>query len=138
MCTIREVLRRSTNALDRNNLIRETVHALGFKRTGTRLTAAIDDAVRRAVRRGIAFNERGRFTLQARAMDDYTPEFLKTQLLACIGQRWVERAGVASRFARWMGFARTGPVIERIVKGLVASLLRAGKLKKRDDEVHRA
>jgi hypothetical protein len=37
-----------------------------------------------------------------------------------------------------MGFARTGPVIEKTVKSLLARLLRAETLRLRGDEVRRA
>ncbi len=138
MCALREVLRNSDSDLDRNSLIRATAHTLGYKRTGARLSGAIDDAVRRAVRRGIVQNKRGRFSLYLRTIAEFNRTFLRNQLLACLGHGRTEHRKVATKFARWMGFARTGAVIERTVKGLLAYLLRAEALKLRDNEVRRA
>lgn len=138
MATLREVLRLADEPLARKALIQRAAHALGYQRTGPKISAALDDAVRRAVRRGIAVSERGAFHLLARNIRDYERDFLKTQLLACIGRDWVERKDVARRLARWLGFARTGATIEATVKSLVTSLLRNGVLQRRGTEVHRA
>lgn len=138
MVAVREVLRVAAEPLARDVLIRNTAHALGFKRTGPRIVAALDDAIRRAVRRGIAVSEKGKFSLLARTIGDFEREILKAQLLACLGRDWVERKDLAPRLARWLGFARTGPIIQATVKSLINSLLRSGDVQKRRDEVHRA
>lgn len=138
MAALREVLRLADEPLVRKTLIQRAAHALGYRRTGPRIAAALDDTVRRAVRRRIAASERGTFHLLTRKIGDYERGFLKTQLLACLGREWVERQDVARRLARWLGFARTGATIEATVKSLVTSLLRAGALQRRGTEVHRA
>ncbi len=138
MAALREVLRRADEPLARKALIQHTAHALGYQRTGPKIAAALDDAVRRAVRRGIAMSERGTFRLLTRNIGDYERDFLKAQVLACLGREWVERKDVARRLARWLGFARTGATIEATVKSLVASLFRVGALQRRGTEVHRA
>ncbi|MDP1612930.1 MAG: type ISP restriction/modification enzyme [Sulfuritalea sp.] len=138
MAALREVLRLADEPLARKALIQRAAHALGYQRTGPKIAVALDDAVRRAVRRGIAVSERGTFHLLTRNIGDYERDFLKTQLLACLGRDWVERKDLARRLARWLGFARTGATIEATVKSLVTSLLRNGVLQRRGTEVHRA
>lgn len=138
MAALRNVLRTASGPLAREDLIRDTARALGFHRTGAKIAAALDDAVRRAVRRGIAVGRKGQFVLLTGSIAEFGRGFLKAQLLACLGREWVARNDIAPRLARWLGFARTGPAIEATVKSLVNSLLRSGDLQRRGDEVHRA
>ena len=80
------MLRSADEPLARNILIRDTAHLLGYQRTGPRIAAALNDAVRRAVRRGIAVSEHGKFSLFTRNIGDFERDFLKAQLLACLGR----------------------------------------------------
>ena len=123
MTALRDVLRHA----DKPDLIRHTAHLHGYH-TGPKIAAALDGAVRRAVRRGIAVSERGAFRLLNRNIDDFEREFLKTQLLAFLSREWVEQKDLARQHARWLGFARTRATIEAAVKSLVASLLRSSAL----------
>lgn len=64
----------------------------------------------------------------ARSIVDYDRDFLKQQFLAAIGRAWIERDDAVREFCRWMGFARTGPVIEDTARSLINGLLREGRL----------
>lgn len=74
----------------------------------------------------LASNARGTLSLVARKIDDYDRAFLKQHLLSCISGPWCDKAEVPLRFARTLGFARTGPKIEELVWTLVRSLQRSG------------
>ena len=108
------------------------------REANTRIATALDDLVRRAVRRGIAIREKGEFRLLTGNIGDFERDFLKEQLLASLRRGWVARKAVASGLARWLGFARTGANIEATVKSLTNSLVRSDVLLRRGDEVRRA
>jgi hypothetical protein len=128
MCAIRAVLARAgASALLRPDLIRNTARELGFARNSLRLSEVLDTAIRRAVRRGIAENSRGELTLVAKTIDGYDRDFLKQHLLGVITGSWCDRVEVPVRFARVLGFARTGPKIEETVWALMRALLRSGQ-----------
>jgi hypothetical protein len=80
------------------------------------------------VRRGIAENNKGELTLVSRTIEGYDRGFLKRHLQGVITGSWCDRAEVSVRFARALGFARTGPKIEAVVESLVRSCLRAGDI----------
>ena len=129
MCAIRAVLARAgASAITRPDLIRATARELGFARTTPRLSEVLDTAIRRAVRRGIAENNKGELTLVSRTIEGYDRGFLKRHLQGVITGSWCDRAEVSVRFARALGFARTGPKIEAVVESLVRSCLRAGDI----------
>ena len=127
MCAIRAVLARE-GRLARPDLIRHTARQLGMARTSPRITAELEAAIRRATRRGIASNERGTLSLFARKIEDYDRDFLKQHLLNCITGKWCEKTEVPLRFARALGFARTGPKIEELVWTLMRALNRGDQL----------
>jgi hypothetical protein len=81
-----------------------------------------------ASRRGILENVGGELRLLARSLADYDWDFLKQQFLAAIGRAWSERDEAIREFCRWMGFARTGSVIEDTARSLINGLLREGRL----------
>jgi Type ISP C-terminal specificity domain len=123
MCAIRAVMTRE-GALARADLIRHTAWELGFTRTGPRIAKALESAIRLATKRGIASNERGTLSLVASKIDGYDRDFLKQHLLSCITKAWCDKAEVPLRFARELGFARTGPTIEETVWSLMRALQR--------------
>jgi hypothetical protein len=125
MCAIRAVL-ASSGPLPRADLLRHTARHLGFARMGPRIEKALDDAARRAVRRGIAENTQGQLSLVAKSIEGYDREFLKQQLLGVLAGPWWEKADVAVRFARHLGFARLGPKLDETVWSLMRALVRGG------------
>ncbi|WP_156876202.1 type ISP restriction/modification enzyme [Rhodoferax antarcticus] len=131
MCAIRRALTSAGSAgLGRDDLIRSTARELGHARTSPALKVALDVAIRRAVRRGIAANASCVLTLLVKDIDGYDRDHLKAQLLAAIramgGTCLKEDAPLL--LARFMGFARTGTSINNTVEALVRSLVRAGRL----------
>ncbi len=127
MCALRAVLAQS-GPLTRAELIRNTARKLGCARTTKAMDGVLDNAIRRAVGRGIAQNHRGHLSLLATKVEDYDREFLKQQLLKVIPASGVDKAQLPVQFARHLGFARVGPVIESTVWSLVRSLQRAGQV----------
>ncbi|MBS0507409.1 MAG: hypothetical protein JSR53_08530 [Proteobacteria bacterium] len=127
LCVIRAVLAQQ-GALARDHLVRHVARKLGFARTSAPLAQAIDKAIRRAVRHGVATNQRGNLSLVARKIENYDRDFLKQQLLRAIPAAGLGKAELPVRFARHLGFARVGPVIENTTWSLVRSLQRAGKV----------
>lgn len=127
MCALRAVLAQS-GPLTRIDLIRQTARKLGYARTTKAMAGVLNNAIRRAVGRGIAQNHRGHLSLLATKVEDYDREFLKQQLLKVIPASGVDKAQLPVQFARHLGFARVGPVIESTVWSLVRSLQRAGQV----------
>lgn len=136
MCAIRAVLARA-GSLPRPALTTQVARELGFARVGPRIAKVLDDAIRRAVRRGIAEPHASEISLLAREIDGYAIPHLKTQLLAVLRARatWAERAEVPRLLARWMGYARTGGVIVKTVESLVRSLVRSKALEAKEGKV---
>ena len=127
MCALRAVLAQS-GPLARADLIRQTARRLGCVRTTKAMAGVLDNAIRRAVGRGIAQNHGGLLSLWFSKVEDYDREFLKQQLLRVIPASGVDKAQLPVRFARHLGFARVGPVIESTVWSLVRSLQRADQV----------
>ena len=95
--------------------------------------AALDAAIRRAERRKIVFvNANGYVHLYTRSIDDYRSEYewLVDFVVKCIGRSWKRQENVIVEVARKLGFARTGHVIERTVKGVIRAALRRGLIER--------
>lgn len=129
MCAIRAVLTQH-GALSRADLIHHTSRELGFARTSPRLKIVVDNAIRTAVRRGVAENAAGNLSLLARHMDDFDRDHLKAQLLTALRAEGgtCQQTDAPKLLARALGFARTGSSINTTVESLVRSLVRAGRL----------
>lgn len=127
MCALRAVLAQS-GPLARAELIRNTARKLGYARTTKAVAGVLDNAIRRAVGRGIAQNNGAHLSLLVSKVEDYDREFLKQQLLKVIPASGVDKAQLPVQFARHLGFARVGPVIESTVWSLMRSLQRAGQV----------
>lgn len=140
MCALRSALAEASEPVTRDDLVRAAARALGYGRTSASLAEALDDAIRRAVRRGIAANERGALTLATRSIEDYERDALKTQVLAVLrAQRvWVPREDVPRLLARWLGFSRTGARIVEASQSVLRGLVRSGDLQSQDGAVRPA
>ena len=129
MCCVRDVL--NAGACSADELIRQVSYQLGYKRASSKIELVLRDVLRTAARRGILIRHAGTVQLLAGSITGYENEHLKAQFLAALsGQSagFVERQDAVVAFARWMGYARTGPVIKEVSKSLIYRLLRAGKL----------
>ncbi len=139
MSLLREVL-TAHGPCDRDASIKHAATALGYQRVRGGLAEILSNAIRTAVKRQVIFNERGQFSTGWSRVTDYEKDFLKTQFLAAIsenGRVWMEREEAIRAFARWLGFRRTGSVIDETARKLISRLLRGGKLESDGDCIRR-
>lgn len=127
MCSIRRVLAGTgSDGLSRQALMRAIATQLGFARMSPALKKFLDNAIRRAVRRGIAQNEGGLLSLLVSDINGYDRDHLKVQLLAAIRASGgtCSRSDAPTLLARTLGFARTGTNITAVVETILRSLIR--------------
>jgi hypothetical protein len=137
ICCIRQMFADSKER-ERELAIDALAHELGYQRTETRIHEELDNVLRTAVRRGILANEGGTLHLTAGTIEQYDREALKEQFLASLsGRQWVERDDAIRAFARWMGFRRTGQVIDETARSLINGLLREGRLERNGSQIRR-
>jgi hypothetical protein len=136
LCTIRQVF-STGGARDRETAMRDVAEALGYQRLGSHIREVLNTDFLTAVRRGILENESGQLKLLVADVRDYEREFQKDNFLSAIGRTWIEREDAIRLFARWLGYARTGPVIEDTARSLINGLLREGHLEKDGERVRR-
>jgi hypothetical protein len=137
MCLVREWFEKNGPS-DREEAAKGLIYSLGYGRAGSRLMEQADNVLRTAVRRGVLRNDGGTLSLLERSIEGYDREFLKTQFLAAVGQTWISRDKAIMDFARWLGFKRTGSVIEETARSLINGLLREGRLESdASDEIRR-
>ncbi len=132
LAVVRETF-SSGGARDRETALREVSQALGYERLGTRIREILNRDIRTAVRRGILQNNGEDLSILCRSIEHYERAFLKEQFLAAINQSgrvWVERDDAIRIFARWLGFRRTGSLIDTTARSLINGLLRDGSLEK--------
>lgn len=98
------------------------------------MRSELQSGLRSAVRRGILQNVGGLLSIHCRNINDYEFNFLKSQFLPSMGRSWITRKQAAQSLARWLGFRRTGPAIEKAVRSLINGLLREGRLEKKGPE----
>jgi superfamily II DNA or RNA helicase len=139
MCTIRELL--GSGPMSRAFLIRQIARELGYRKTSQNIADVINTYVTTASRRGITRMQDGAIQLEVRSISDYDRDFLKTQFLAALSAQsagFVDRHDAIRGLARWMGYARTGPVIDETAKSLINGLLREYRLEARGQEIKRS
>ncbi len=112
----------------RQYAIREVAQALGYGRVGHRINDVLQTDLLTAVRRGILDNVEDELILLARSIADYDRDLLKRQFLAAVGRSWIERDQAVQNFCRWMGYRRTGPIIDETALSLIQGLLRESRL----------
>ena len=138
MCVIREIL--SKGPLESEELIRQAAYGLGYQRAAFGISTALEGTLLAAARRGITKRYGSLVQLQAHSIADYDQEHLKNQFLAAISRQtsgFIEREQSVRAFARWMGFARTGPVIADVGASLIRKLIRAGLLQSSGSQIRR-
>ena len=136
LCVIRGVF-SSGGARDRETAMRDVAQALGFQRLGSHIREILSTDFLTAVRRGILVNENGQLSLGASDLRDYDRDSMKGDFLGAIGRTWTEREDAIRLFARWLGYARTGYVIEETARSLINGLIREGRLEKDGDRIRR-
>lgn len=132
-CLVRQLF-GDGQIMDRETAMRELATSLGHRRLGHRVRSQLLSGLRSAVRRGILQNVRGKLSIHCRNITDYEFSFLKSQFLPSMGRTWITRKEAAQSLARWLGFRRTGPVIEKAVRSLINGLLRSGRIEKEGSE----
>jgi hypothetical protein len=137
LCAIRQLF-DDAQARDRDTAMRDVAAALGYRRVGSRIREILHTDLLTAVRRGILQNQDGQLSLLARDLRDYQRDFLKENFLSAIGRAWIEREEAIRALARWLGFSRTGPVIEETGYSLINGLLREGRLEAKTNQIRRA
>jgi hypothetical protein len=137
LCTIRQLF-GDGQVRDRDTAIRDVAAALNYQRVGPRIREVLHTDLLIAVRRGILQNQNGQLSLLARDLRDYQRDFLKENFLSAIGRVWIERADAIQAFARWLGFSRTGSVIEETGYSLINGLLRDRRLEADKSQIRRA
>lgn len=138
MCIIRDIL--AAGPMSASELIRHTAYGLGYKRAVSGISTALEGVLLGAARRGIIVRTSGMIQLLGHSIGDYDDEHLQTQFLAALsrqGAGLIEREQGIRAFARWMGFARTGPVIADVGASLIRKLLRANRLLASGSQIRR-
>jgi hypothetical protein len=136
VAAIREVFSQNSE-LDRESAIREVAHALGFERTGSRITEAIDSALIAAAKRGVIQNNRGVLSLLSRNIGDYSRDELINTLLSVIGVVWWDREEAIRAAARHLGFRRTGSLIRDAFKSAINGAIRRGSIETDEDLIRK-
>jgi hypothetical protein len=125
-------------ALSRTNLTVKLAEMMGYPTTDPRAQLDAENIIQAAVRRGILEDRGDEISLLARNISDYPREVLKEQFLASLnGGNWTERSESIPRFARWLGFRRTGPNIEDAARSVINSLIRGDRLEKMGSQIRR-
>ena len=136
LCIIRQVF--STGVCrDREIALHVIAETLGYGRLGPVIRETLETDLIAAARRGIIKTEGGELSLLCRSIVDYDRAFLKEQFLASVGRTWTEREEASKNFARWLGFARTGPAIVQTARSLINGLLREGRLEANGRNIRR-
>ena len=111
---------------------------LGYQRLGSHVREIINTDFLTAVRRGILVSEGGLLSLGASNLRTYQRDSLKSDFLSAIGRTWTKREDATRLFARWLGYARTGPIIEDTARSLINGLIREGRLEKDGDRIRKS
>ncbi len=110
---------------------------MGFDRLGPRIRKVIEGDLRAAARRDVIYDGLSRLYLDSRTIHDYTRKQLKKYLLAVMGSTWWEQDDAIRAAARYLGFRRAGPAIQRAFRSAINGAIRQGRLE-RDRRMIRA
>lgn len=128
ICNIRQMF-SGAEVRSRDDVIARLQASTDNERLDDQIREELNNAIRTAVRRGILEHRGDGLALSARNITDYQREFLKDQYLASMQARgWVDREESIRRFARWLGFRRTGPTINEASRSIINGLIRESRL----------
>jgi hypothetical protein len=137
LCSIRRAFNRA-RPLGREATIRHLGQYLGYLQLDDRAYQDLDGVIQTAIQRSILQNSADGLALVARNIAGYRRDVLKDQFLASIdGHGWVERSECIRRFARWMGFRRTGPNIEDTARSVINGLIRDDRIVSKGSQIRR-
>jgi hypothetical protein len=127
MCRVRQLFGEG-GARDRETALKQLSLSLGYQRLGTKVREILERDLLTAVRRGILINNGGHLQLATGGLDAVDRDELKDGFLAAIGRSWIDREEAVRAFARFLGYARTGPILEDTARSLMNGLIRDGRL----------
>jgi hypothetical protein len=124
--------------LTREELSTRLLEALGYSASESNGHEDVENIIRACIRRCILEEGGGGYALVGRTVADYSRDDLKDQFLASLnGSGWMERNECIPRFARWLGFRRTGPNIEDAARSAINGLIRSERLEKMGSQIRR-
>jgi hypothetical protein len=136
--SIRRAFNRTT-PLDREGAIRHLAEYLKSQQIEGGKYEDLDRAIQTAIQRNILERGPEGLALLSRNIGGYRRDILKDQFMNSIeGHGWMERGDCIRRFARWMGFRRTGPSIEDAGRSVINGLIRDGRLISKGSQIRRA
>lgn len=128
-----------TRPLERDAAIRHLGQYLRYPQLDEQAYQDVDSAIQTAIQRSILETGDAGLTLVARNITGYRRDVLKEQVLASMdGYGWLERGECIRRFARWMGFRRTGPNIEDTARSVINGLIRDDRILSKGSQIRKA
>ena len=137
ICSIRQLF-RSAEVRSRGEIVAELRAVAAELGNTDQVEEEIESAIRTAARRSILESRGDKLTLCTRNIADYRRDALKDQFLGSMqGHAWAERDESIRRFARWLGFRRTGPSIDDAGRSVINGLIRDGRLESNGSQIRR-
>ena len=127
LCAVRKIFSDGVTR-DREIAIRDLARELGYERTGSRIRGVLGTDLQTAVRRGILASDTEGYRLTFRTLAGCERGVLKDAFVAAIGRAWIERDNAIRQFARWLGFARVGSIVDEMARSLINGLIREARL----------
>lgn len=124
-------------ALEREELIKAIATRLGYQRTGKAIRENIESAINAGVRRGIIVNEGGYYTIATRTIEEYDRDTLTRALLAVLHITWHNQDEAIRETTRYLGFRRTGSVIQETFVSIIRGAIRKGVLERDGGDIRR-
>jgi len=116
--------------LDRESLIKAVASSLGYQRTGKKIRERVESAINASVRRGVIASDGGVYVLETRSIEEYDRETLTKALLAVLGSAWHDQHEAIQEAARYLGFRRTGSVIQETFESVIMNGVRNGNMER--------
>jgi hypothetical protein len=126
---IREVI-NSSEAVTREDAIGEIARRLGARRTGSRIRASIESALNAASRRSVVYSDSSGLRPYCRTIEQYKRDDLKNVLRSVVGRTWTDEEDAIRAGARYLGFRRTGSLIDKAFRSAINGGLKQGVLER--------
>ena len=124
--------------MDRESAIRRLADYLGYQSLDSSTYEELEHAIQTALQRNILQTGTGGVSLAARNISGYRRDILKEQFIASMEPHgWVDRADSIRRFARWLGFRRTGPNIDEAARSVINGLIRDDRVESKGPQIRR-
>jgi hypothetical protein len=136
LAMVREVV-CGPEPIARDQAIHEIAGRMGAERVGSRVREAVESALNTASRRSIIYTDTRGLRPHCRTIGDYSRDDLKNVLRAVVGRTWTDEEEAIRMGARYLGFRRTGSLIQKAFKSALRGALMQGQLE-RDRQYLRA